>query len=439
MYRLTNLEKHHFFGFHDLLISNKQGDKLLALQVDEINHPPRENQQATVGFVDMESKRYISIGQTTAWNFPQGARQQWIGDSNRFIVNDMVGNDWGSCLYDAEARRVIEKYDSPTHIVNSKLNLSFSINYSRLHRLGGYGYTGFSDKHSEDSAPSKDGIFMLNLETKKVDLLISIKEISKFGVMTPSKRHHYITHLSLNPKGDRLAFLHRYRLDDGGEMTRLMTIGIDGSNLRCLMYGYLSHYDWKDDDSILIWGRSNQAVANLRENRLLTGALSSRLVKNIKPILRRILKRSRAMSMSFNLVKDSDELNVIKVAENVITSDGHPMINPLNRDVMICDTYPDLDGIRVLMLYLFGVNARIDLGTYKMIEDKPSDHIVKEFSDSIDPIIRDVFSAEKYAFTRSGLHCDLHPRWLANGKLVAFDSIHEGTRQIYIENVEDYI
>jgi hypothetical protein len=439
MYRLTSIEKHHFFGFHDLCISNNQGDKLLALQVDEIDHPPRKNQQATIGFVDIESKRYISIGQTSAWNFPQGARQQWLGDTNKFIVNDMVNNAWGSCLYDSETQEIIEKYDTPTHVVNSKLNLSFSINYSRLHRLGGYGYTGLVDNYAEDSAPSKDGIFKLNLETKKVELLISIKTVSEFGVLTPSRRHHYITHLSLSPNGDRLAFLHRYRLNDGGEMTRLMTIGIDGSNLRCLIYGYLSHYDWKDDNSILIWGRSNQTVANLRENFLLKRVFSSKLMKNLKPAVRRLLKQSKAMDMSFNLVKDSNEFSIKKIAENIITSDGHPMVNPLNRDVMICDTYPNSDGIRTLMLYRFSTNTRVDLGDYKMINDKPSDGVVKEFSTSIDPIIRDVFNAKEYSFARSGLHCDLHPRWLANGKSIAFDSIHEGTRQIYIENVENYI
>ena len=439
MHRLTDLAKHHFFGFHDLLISNKDGDKLLALQVDAIDHPPRKNQPAKIGFIEIKNKRYISVGQTLAWNFPQGARQQWVGDSNKFIVNDLVDNGWGSCLYDSETQKIIEKYNTPTHVVNPKLNLSFSINYSRLHRLGGYGYTGLNDNYAEDNAPSKDGIFKLDLQTKKTELLISIKIVSEFDTLTPSKKHHYITHLSLNPNGDRLAFLHRYRLDDGGEMTRLMTIAIDGSNLRCLAYGYLSHFDWKDNDSILIWGRSNQKVADIRENFFLKKILASKLMINIKPTVRKLLKKSKVMNMSFNLVKDSNNLSTKKIDENIINSDGHPMVNPFNRDVMICDTYPNSDGIRTLMLYRFSTNTRINLGDFKMIKDKPSDDVVNEFSTSIDPMIRDLFNADDYSFTRSGLHCDLHPRWLSDGVSVAFDSIHEGTRQIYIANVEKYI
>ena len=439
MYRLTNLEKHHFFGFHDLCISNKKGDKLLSLQVDDISHPPRKGQEALFGFVDTASKSFVAIGNTSAWNFPQGARQQWVGETNNFVVNSLVNNSWGSCLYDSETKQLIEQFGTPTHVVNSELNLSFSVNYSRLHRLGGYGYTGLLDRYAEHSAPSKDGVFKLDMKTKVVELLVSLKEISEFGSVKPSRRHHYVTHLSLSPSGLRLAFLHRYRLDDGGEMTRLMTIGIDGSDLRCLVYGYLSHFDWKESDSILIWGRSNQAVANLREKAFLKYFLSSKLMKAVKPVVRILLKQTAAMDMSFNLVKDSNDFSMVKIAENVITSDGHPMVNPLDPDIMICDTYPNSEGVRTLMLYRFSTNSRVNLGDYKMVEDKPNADVVAEFSTSIDSIISDVFDPKQYSFTRSGFHCDLHPRWLADGKSVAFDSIHEGTRQIYIVNVENLI
>ena len=62
MHRLTDLAKHHFFGFHDLLISNKDGDKLLALQVDAIDHPPRKNQPAKIGFIENILKPAINFG-----------------------------------------------------------------------------------------------------------------------------------------------------------------------------------------------------------------------------------------------------------------------------------------------------------------------------------------------------------------------------------------
>ena len=113
------------------------------------------------------------------------------------------------------------------------------------------------------------------------------------------------------------------------------------------------------------------------------------------------------------------------------------MFNPCNRDWMINDTYPDQSGIRTLMLYNAVTGNRIDLGTFRMIDDKPDTMLWKEYTKGVDPQILKLFSIDAYSFTRSGLHCDLHPRWDAKGEKVAFDSIHEGTRQLYMCDVKD--
>jgi hypothetical protein len=37
------------------------------------------------------------------------------------------------------------------------------------------------------------------------------------------------------------------------------------------------------------------------------------------------------------------------------------------------------------------------------------------------------------------LRCDLHPRWSADSKLLAVDSIHDGARRIYMLDVENAV
>ena len=91
--RLTNGPKHHLFGFHDLLISNQSDTKYLCLEIDTINRPPLPGEVFGVGYV--ENERFLKIGETTALNYPQGARQQWISGTDYFTVNNRVGDVWG--------------------------------------------------------------------------------------------------------------------------------------------------------------------------------------------------------------------------------------------------------------------------------------------------------------------------------------------------------
>ena len=37
------------------------------------------------------------------------------------------------------------------------------------------------------------------------------------------------------------------------------------------------------------------------------------------------------------------------------------------------------------------------------------------------------------------IRCDLHPRWSRDGTQVCLDSVHEGTRQMYVVEVRDIV
>lgn len=139
-------------------------------------------------------------------------------------------------------------------------------------------------------------------------------------------------------------------------------------------------------------------------------------------------------------VQDKNEPSINFVANGVITEDGHPMYCPTNRNWFVCDNYPDNhDGIRTLFLYSLKDDKKIDLGKFKMINDKPNIKESIAILKGTDESILKAVGLESFIFTRSGLHCDLHPRWSPNGKMVAFDSIHEGDRQIYMIDVNDIL
>ena len=107
--QLTNGPKHHLFGFHDLLTTNGAGDKYLSLEVDTMNRPPLPGELFGVGYV--KDGLYVRIGETTALNYPQGARQQWVGETELFTVNNRVDDVWGTDLYDASTNKLVDRFE----------------------------------------------------------------------------------------------------------------------------------------------------------------------------------------------------------------------------------------------------------------------------------------------------------------------------------------
>ena len=436
--RVTNGPKNHLFGFHDLIATNKSENKLLSLEVETMNRPPLLGEKIGVGYVDIATHQFVELGKTNAFNYPQGSRQQWI-DDNYFIVNNQVGENWGADIYDVATRTKVKSIDATCHCLSFDKKKAYGINYSRLFRLGGYGYIGIEDKTRYEEAPDNDGILVTDIDSNSTSILVSIKDVAQCHPETSlnNGNHHYVTHLNLSPDGKRIAFLHRCFLSDGGVRTRLMTIAVDGSDLHCLASGFLSHFDWYDNNHLFIWGRTGSSVDAVRSNSAFSNPIVQPMLKTAKFILRPLLKGSKGMSKAFLMIEDKEKGEIKKIAQGIITEDGHPMCCPKDRTTCVCDNYPDANKERTLFLYNFLYNERVNIGRFRMIDDKPDTTLFSQFTKGLDPKILKMMSPELFAFTRSGLHCDLHPRWSNNGRYVIFDSIHEGSRQIYRCKVSD--
>ena len=444
--RITSGPKHHFFGFHDLVQTNAKGDFALSLEVNDISHPPLPGETCWSGVVPAHGGDFISIHKTHTWNYPQGARQQWIGDSDRFTCNDRDerGNVF-AWICDARERKTVDKLPFPVHCMNAAKNLAFWFNYDRVYACGGYGYRP-NNKCSTirlRDIPVDDGVWGGDIKMGEKNLLASMLDVAACGEKHPVRTGypHYVTHFMLNPCGDRLAFLHRYRVPDGGETTRLMTVGIDGNGLRCLAKGFLSHFTWIADNELFIWGEHQPGLCAMREAGylripcILQGAL---LAKKLMRMLRHSRsmvskKASQNQSKAFLRIEDAEAATISKCAIGVLTEDGHPMARPGKLSSMISDTYPHEDGNRTLMLYNVATNVRTDIGQFKMIPDKPDTTCfdLEAAKSGMDSRVLKKSDMGLYLFARSGFHCDLHPRWAADGSAALFDSIHEGSRQIY--------
>ena len=89
-----------------------------------------------------------------------------------------------------------------------------------MFRLGGYGYSGIVDKGVNDAMPKNSGITKLDMQTKKVELLVSVRQVAECGGASSGVSHHYLTHLCLNPSCTRCPpsciayFMGGWRFDD---------------------------------------------------------------------------------------------------------------------------------------------------------------------------------------------------------------------------------
>lgn len=446
--RITNGPKHHMFGFHDVVQTNAKGDLGLALEIDDISRPPLPGESCKSGVVELKSNEFIPIHDTHTWNYPQGARQQWLGDTDIYLCNDREPSGRLVCrMVDARKRKVIKTLPFPVHCVDAKSGYAYFINYDRLHSLGAYGYIPYEQTGPTriTDCPDDDGIYRGDINTGEVLLIASLKQIASVGEKSPRRTGypHYATHLELNPSGSRLSCLHQYRVRDGGDVAKLVIMDPNGGNMRSLCKGEVSHYTWIDDDRLAFYGGDLSALAAKREHWIWNVPGMKYALPAIKWVVKKVNSDKKATvegegksvgRMGLQVVEDSAEHKMYNCGIGTIMEDGHPMTNPANRDWLVMDTYPGADRKRRLFLYNIKTKKRVELGEYRMSDvtvDQSILDIAKVYS-GVDRRIARAFERNHYLHARSGLHCDLHPRWSHDGQTVYFDSIHQGDeRQLY--------
>jgi hypothetical protein len=237
----------------------------------------------------------------------------------------------------------------------------------------GYGYAGLPDPCAEDPAPADSGIFRVDLDTGRQELIIPIADIAKFGNIPgdPKDAKHYFNHLLFNTDGSRFIFLHRWRAQGlRGFGTRMLTARPDGTDIRVVdPYGKTSHFIWRDPNHILAWAW-HPSHGN-----------------------------------AFYLYEDgTDKVEVI--GEGIMARNGHCTYLPGNKWILN-DAYPDKERKQSVYLYNVATGRTVPLGRF--------------------------YSPPEY---KGEWRCDTHPRFSPDGRSVVIDSPHGGNgRQMYLIDI----
>lgn len=327
---ITEENHHHFFGYYDKCPWDFSGRYHLSHRALFMNRPPTSQDKVLIGMTDMFSgNRWMPLAETSAWNWQQGAMLRWHPRAERVVMfNDsVVDNFVGVSLGVEDGRR--REYGRPFYDVSPDGNWALSLNFSRLHEnRPGYGYAGVSDPFCSENHPKDDGVFFLDLETGESKLIISLEQLREIDPLPEMEGvKHWVNHIQISPGGRRFGFFHIFYDEKKGWYPRLFTANPDGSDLRHqISGGVVSHYDWRDDETVLIWAYKQPCGERFLLGNTVTGQWSV-------------------------------------VGEGTLTEDGHCSFSQ-DRSWVLNDTYPDWQWKRTLMLFDMKRNRRVDLDRF---------------------------------------------------------------------------
>lgn len=364
------------------------GRYVAVLETDFTGRLPEVTDTAVVALVDLsDSCRFIPIGKTVSWNFQEAAMFHWLPwEDGLCVFNDMRDGKFVSVLLNWKSgeERILPR---PVSAVDPTGEWAVSLNYARLRVCRpDYGYAGNGqDALLGEVWPEDDGLWLLNLKTGEERLILSVAGArDMMPDITSGDGLAYFCHTIICPDASKVFFLARTIQDFNVQMetkgyvyrwdTVSFTIHTDGTSLRrCFPDGWKgSHFNWKDNETLAVTARWDAGE-----------------------------------SWSHTLLKVGEEEKVRHLAPGIMDWDGHCVFSP-NGQFISSEGYWNKDGYRSWVLLRLEDEALVSLGRFLV--------------------------PEKYKEQYS--RCDLHARWRPDGKQMAFNSVHEGSRQVYLRDVK---
>ncbi len=370
-------DEHFFFGYYDLQPYDSKEERHLAHKVKFRDRLPDKNDICELGYIDLKTREFVKLAETTAWNFQQGALLQWYKDDDHIVYNVRTGED----SFGTQILNIVtgEKRTLPLACANISKDGKYGLclNMSRIFDFRpGYGYSDVPDPHYNENIPSDDGIFLMDMETGEYKLLLSYKQIAETFPEKPfSDEKLVVNHITFNPSGTRFMFLLRnFPREDVPWDTQFITSDLDGNMYLMTNYVRNSHYHWKNDTEILMMSSHNCDLQN-----------------------------------DYQLRTDLQEEYISYDYPETHDTDIHCLFNPDTR-YFSGDAYPDSERYRGLYLY-------------DTLKNKAT-------------LLVNVYS---YKDSCIDIRCDLHARWNPAGTKLSFDSNHTGYRCICELDIEELL
>lgn len=366
------LNKHVFFGYHDISPFNKASDKLLACRVD-IKCILPETYPLEVGYYNLINGQFISIDFTSSWCWQQSCRLQWWPTKDNWVLfNKAIDGVHKAVVFDITKNKTVRTYERAIYSISEDANYAISLNFPRLQRLRpGYGYADIRDNTLGQLAPENAGLWLIDLKTGNNKLLISLNAIANWNSTNDMNgAEHYFNHVMWAPNSKYFLVYHFWVTVTGARKSRVLIWEIETRTLSTLpTEGHASHFAWLNQEELLIYTKLRATGTNFHKFNIKSSYIST-------------------------------------VGDGVIDQDAHLMINPIRRNQIIMDYYPDI------------IHSERTLFTFDLNSQK-----IKSLGRFYSPLN---LTGER--------RCDLHSRWDSKGKKICIDSAHSGKRSLYVIN-----
>ncbi len=402
----------HFFGYYDKSPFDATGRYILSHRVQGAStRTPAVDDTVDIVLWDTQTQSSRILATTRTFNWQQGACLQWLGPDfrSRVVFNDYREGKYVSIVLNVDSG-VETVLPMPVYTITGDGKWAACVNYGRLFWCRpGYNYACGGAPSMNVPIPVGDGISLMNMETGETKLIISTQQMAAMHHLSSMVTgHNYLEHLLFSPNGERLFFMHRWRTSDGDYYTRVYVAQRDGQDVRLLSdSGDVSHYAWKDDTTVLLFGSENAGVNALRKYKVLVNFV----LRPFRPLFKLLVRpggalEKRVLRSHYHLV-DVSTGKKTAVASGRLATDGHPSFRPGVPSCFVSDTYPDAENYRNLYLHDLATNVTTPLGRF----------------------------ASLLGCNES--RCDLHPRWDRSGSRICIDSTHTGGRQIHVLSLAD--
>lgn len=378
--RVTHGPKHHFFGYFDKFPWDKSGRYLLSQETSFTARQPLPGEKATVGMIDLQSKdEFIPLAETDAWCWQQGCMFQWINDRDDSVIyNDREGDHFVSRILNVRTGET-KTICRPIYCLSPDGNWALSLNFSRLDReRPGYGYPGAFDKNEKVNCPDDEGVWLVDLKNNTAKLIITVAQVTEMFFRSDMENTPgWFNHMLFSPDSKRIAFFHRWRIwnEDG-------TPG-----------WHITHMLTADRDGSNIWPLN---LENMSSHY--TWVDNEQIIN---------FSNRYKNGWQYYLYKDRTHESKV-IAKDIFPGDGHCSFSS-DHKWMLTDSYPETEDYRCLFLYDLVHEKAYEIGKF--------------------------YADPSYIIPT---RCDLHPNWSRDDSMVCIDSIHEGSRQIYLLDVSEF-